>query len=294
MVLPPDAGKHVSWLDDGVGLVEGGDGGATSLVLDDGDVVVVDAGMKEEAARALAPVTGLLILSQTHVPHARHAHLFDRVWAPRAEVKAMRDPDGYCETFGVPRTERGLVRQWLGENGYRPARIEKPFRPGGTIILPRMEWQVLPAVGTTPGSVVLFEPKRRLLFAGDLGPAPGAPLYGWPTSDLEELENTLKRLGELEVELLIASHAPPRRRGAKQVFRDLAAAIRQRDATYYDALETPRSVQELVDLARIQGESVGHDPMARWMERVMVEKHVTRLLARGLAFARQDGRYEQA
>lgn len=294
MALPPDAGKHVTWVDEGIGIVEGEEGGAASLLVDDGDVILVDAGMSDEAARALAPHVSLLLLTHAHLSHARRAHRFDRVWAPRAEARALRDADSYCETFGVGRAERGLVRQWLATAEYQPARVEKQYRPGGTLLLPRTEWQLVPAAGHSPGSVALYEKKRRILFAGDLGPAPGAPQYGWPTADVEELENTLKRLGELEVELLLASHAAPRRRGAKQVFRDLAAAIRQRDATFYDALETPRTVQELVDLARIQGEAISRDPLARWQERVMVEKHLNRLLARGLAFARQDGRYEQA
>jgi glyoxylase-like metal-dependent hydrolase (beta-lactamase superfamily II) len=293
-VIPPDAGRHVTWVDEGVGVIDGGPEGAAGLLIDDGDVLLVDAGIPEAAARDLARHVSLLVLTHAHPAHVRQARAFGRVWAPRMEAAGFRDVDGLLETLGVARQDRPVVRQWLDQSGWASPRVDKYYHAGAVFILPKTEWRALHLPGHSPGLCAFFEPKRRILFAPDLGGGPGAPMYNWPSADLDELENSLARLADLDIELLLTSHAPPRRRGAKQAFRDLAAAIRQRDAAYYEALETPRSVTELVDLGRIQGEAVHKETMTRYFERVMVEKHLSRLLGRGLGFARQDGKYQQA
>ncbi|MHB8586286.1 MAG: MBL fold metallo-hydrolase [Thermoplasmatota archaeon] len=293
-MLPPGAGRFVAWIDEGVGLVDGGEGGASSLVINDGDVIVVDAGMPDAAAKELAPHTSVMLLSHAHPRHTRQAKQFSRVWAPKAEINAFRDAEGLLEILGIARQDREIVRGWFEKSGWAPLRIDKTVHPGTVLILPRTEWRVVPTPGHSPGLFALYEPRRRILFAPDLPEAETPAAYAWPSADLDEVESSMARLAELDVELLVTSHGPPRRRGVRQVLRDLPALLRRRDAEFYEVLETPRSVAELVDLGKIQGPLAKTDPMGRYFERVMVEKHMGRLLARGLAFARQDGKYQQA
>jgi len=131
---------------------------------------------------------------------------------------------------------------------------------------------------------------RHILFAADVG-ADDAPWYGYPTSDPSELERTASTLADVPVAILVSSHAEPRKRGIKPLFRQMADTIRERDRKILAALEHPRSLDELADMGLCMGKPA--TPIARYHERVMVEKHLARLMEKDFAAARQDGRFQR-
>jgi len=133
-------------------------------------------------------------------------------------------------------------------------------------------------------------PERHILFAGDLD-GEGPPWYGYPTSDPTELERTATTLSDVPVAHYLTSHSPPRKRGIKPMLRDMAETIRARDRQVLQAIESPRTLDELADLGLFLGKPA--DPLKRYHERVMLEKHLARLLERDFAHARQDGRYQK-
>lgn len=293
MSLPPDLAATVQWVVPGVGLVAPADGhpGAGSMVVDEGgEVLLVDAGLAPAQRRKLAPHVDVCLLTHCHAPHALGARDFREVWAPREEAKAMRGAEDYVETYGVSRRDRDVVASAIRKAGYEPSPVHKQFRPGGLLLLGEHEWKILPAPGHSPGLVALLDPERHILFAADLdGDSP--PWYGYPTSDPSDLENTLGRLAEIPVAHYLTSHAPPRRRGIKPMLRGMIEAIRERDRIILAALDAPRTLDELADLGLCLGKKDG--PLARYYERVMVEKHLARLLEKDHAHARQDGRFQR-
>ena len=293
MPLPPDARALVEWVADGVGLLAppAGHPGATSMVLDEGgDVVLVDAGLPGPLRRKLAPHVDVCVLTHCHVPHAHGAHDFREVWAPREEARALLGIDDFLQTYEVSRRDRDLVASSLRAGGYEPSPVHKPLRPGGILKLDKHEWHLLGAPGHSRGMLALLDPERHLLFAPDVDGEAG-PWYGYPAADPSDLERTASTLAEVPVALLMTSHAPPRKRGIKPLFRGMAEAIRDRDRRILAALEHPRSLDELADLGLCGGKPA--TPLARYHERVMVEKHLARLMERDFAAARQDGRFQR-
>ena len=310
MPLPKDLGVAIEWLADGVGLVSPPPEhpGAKSLLLDEGsDVVLVDAGLDPATRRKLAPHVDVCFLTHCHAPHAHGARDFREVWAPKAEARAMLGVEDYLTTYGVGRRDHDIVAGALRRTGYEPAHVSKQFRAGGLLKLDRSEWKILGAPGHSPGMVALLDEKRHILFAADLD-GEGPPWYGYPTSDPSELERTAAMLADVPVAILATSHFPPRKRGIKPLFRGMADAIRDRDHKVLDTLETPRTLDELTDLgvlgvgpqadaekARPGGRAgLGVKPvdaLSRYHQRVMVEKHLARLMEKGFAAARQDGRF---
>ena len=138
--------------------------------------------------------------------------------------------------------------------------------------------------------LALLDPERHFLFAADLdGESPA--WYGYPASDPSDLERTAAMLADVPVALLMTSHAAPRRRGIKPLFRAMSESIRERDRRILAALEHPRSLDELADLGLCSGKPA--TPLARYHERVMVEKHLARLMEKDFAAARQDGRFQR-
>jgi hypothetical protein len=96
-------------------------------------------------------------------------------------------------------------------------------------------------------------------------------------------------LAETPIAILATSHFPSRKRGIKPLFRSMVESIRERDRAILFAMETPRSLDELTDMALLGPKAT--DPLQRYHQRVMVEKHLARLMEKDLAAARQDGRF---
>jgi glyoxylase-like metal-dependent hydrolase (beta-lactamase superfamily II) len=289
--LPPDLAASVSWVAPGVGTLAPleGHAGAMSLVLDEGgDVVLVDAGLAPAQRRRLSPHVDVCVLSHCHVAHAHGAHDFREVWAPRDEAPALLGADDYVTTYGVARRDRDLVAGGLRRAHYEPSPVHKRFRPGGILHLGQHEWHILAAPGHSPGMVALLDPKRHILFASDLDHE-GSPWYGFPSSDPSELERTAAMLADIPVAIYVSSHAPPRKRGIKPMLKAMSEAIRERDRTLLARLEHPHTLDELADLGLFLGKTA--DPLTRYHERVMVEKHLARLMEKDFAAARQDGRF---
>jgi glyoxylase-like metal-dependent hydrolase (beta-lactamase superfamily II) len=291
--LPPDLAATVEWAAEGVGLIAPTEGhpGAASLVLDEGgDVVLVDAGLAPAQRRKLSPHVDVCLLTHCHVAHAQGAREFREVWAPKEEARALAGAEDYLETYGVARRDRDLVASGIRRAHYEPSPVHKEFRPGGILKLEKHEWHILATPGHSPGLVALLDPERHILFASDLdGESP--PWYGYPTSDPSELERTTAALAEVPVAIYLSSHAPPRKRGIKPMLRAMGDAIRERDRAVLHILEVPHTLDEIADKGLLLGK--GSAPLARYHERIMVEKHLARLLERDFAAARQDGRYQR-
>ncbi|HEX2022121.1 MAG TPA: MBL fold metallo-hydrolase [Candidatus Thermoplasmatota archaeon] len=293
MPLPKDLAASVEWVDEGVGLLKpaAGHPGAASLVLDEGsEVVLVDAGLAPAQRRKLSPHVDVCLLTHAHVPHAHGARDFREVWAPREEARALLSAEDFLETYEVARRDRDVVSSAIRKAGYEPSPVHKQMRPGGILKLDRSEWHLLAAPGHSPGMLALLDPVRHILFAADLDEE-NAAWYGFPNSDPTALEATAMQLADVPVAVLLASHAAPRRRGIKQMLRGVAESIRERDRKVLAALEHPRSLDELADLGLCSVKSTA--PLARYHERIMVEKHLARLMEKDFVAARQDGRFQR-
>lgn len=293
MTLPDEARALATWIAEGVGLVHPPEGypGATSMLLDEGgDVVLVDAGLPREVRRKLARHVDVLLLTHCHVAHAHGARDFREVWAPANEASALEGAKDFLETYQVSSRDADIVAGGIRSEGYEAGHVHKRYRPGGIIRLDKHEWHLLAAPGHSHDMVLLLEPKRHILFAADLdGERP--PWYGLPSSDPSDLERTAMELVDVPVALLLSSHAAPRTRGIKPLYRQMGETIRERDRLVLGMLEKPRTLDELTDLGLLNGKPA--NPLARYHERVMVEKHLARLMEKDFAMARQDGRFQK-
>ena len=291
--LPAEATKGVTWLMDGVGLLApaAGHAGASSLLLADGDdVVLVDAGLAPDQRQALAPHVTVCLLTHCHVAHACGAHDFQEVWAPREEAQALRSLDDFLITYGIARRDRDLVAGAVQKAGYAPAQVKKRIKPGSLLRVGGHEWQLMGAPGHSPGMLALHDADRHVVFAADLD-GDGPPWYGLPSSDPSDLERTLGTLADIPTALYVTSHGQPRKRGIKPMLRGMADAIRERDRQVLQALDHPKTLDELAEMGLFLGRTT--DALKRYHERVMVEKHLGRLLEKDFAHARQDGRFQR-
>jgi len=89
--------------------------------------------------------------------------------------------------------------------------------------------EVIHTPGHTPGSVCLYSARDRVLFVGDALQRRGgrigfaSALY---SDDRRAAERAVKRLAELDVEVVVFSHYPPIHDGANEALRELAGRVR--------------------------------------------------------------------
>lgn len=295
MTLPPTAAPGATWVMEDVAFLAPppGQAGAASILLTSDDaVVLVDAGLTAEQRRALAPHVTVCLLTHCHPAHAKGASDFAEVWAPHDESPALRSLDAFLDTYGVARRDREIVAAAVQKAGYAPAPVKKRVRGGSVLRVGKREWHLIAAPGHSPAMIALHDPERHIVFAADLD-GDGPPWYGWPTSDPSEMERTLTMLSDIPTALYLTSHGAPRKRGIKPMLRGMAETIRERDRQLLQAIEHPRSLDELADLGLFLGKPKSPDPLQRYHERVMVEKHLGRLFEKDFAHARQDGRFQR-
>lgn len=116
---------------------------------------------------------------------------------------------------GVPPTELAYIRN----NPFRPeqftttARPDFTFHGGETISTGELDLQVLWTPGHGKGHICFYEPKNKLLIAGDCILPTITPNIGLhpesPENPLGEYLTTLKNLKKLEVSLVLPGHEDP-------------------------------------------------------------------------------------
>jgi glyoxylase-like metal-dependent hydrolase (beta-lactamase superfamily II) len=88
--------------------------------------------------------------------------------------------------------------------------------------------EVIHTPGHTPGSVCLYGARDRVLFVGDALQRRGGKI-GFASAlysdDRRAAERAVKRLAELDVEVVVFSHYPPIHDGANEALRELAGRV---------------------------------------------------------------------
>jgi glyoxylase-like metal-dependent hydrolase (beta-lactamase superfamily II) len=80
------------------------------------------------------------------------------------------------------------------------------FLKEGELCLEGLEMQVFLTPGHSPGSICLYWPTQRALFSGDLVFKEGLGRTDLPGGDGAKIKESIKRMSQLDVELLLAGH----------------------------------------------------------------------------------------
>lgn len=135
-----------------------------------------------------------VLLTHSHYDHASAAGFFKgiaKIAMHEDEIRLMK------------------MQSWVSIFGLR----FKPFDPdillkgGERFELGEVELEVIHTPGHSPGSICLYEPKKKWLFSGDTVFAHGSfGRYDLPGGDAEKLVKSIELLSKLEVENLYPGH----------------------------------------------------------------------------------------
>jgi glyoxylase-like metal-dependent hydrolase (beta-lactamase superfamily II) len=219
----------------GVHQIDGVRGGHCFLVLGD-QLTLVDTGMRGSAGRVVDYIRklnrrprnlSLIILTHCHLDHVGSAKEIRQVLNPQVAA-GEADIQYITGEEVVPRRQSGPVAQvavGLIDRifPYVPVQVDIPLHDdeelsaGGGM-------QVIHTPGHTPGSICLYMPAQKVLFAGDALVNSGGKLRVAPARfamDPEEAEQSIKRLPGLDVETILFGHGPALKCRAAENLRGL-------------------------------------------------------------------------
>ena len=210
------------------------------LTLEDG-VTLVDSGMAGEADQIVAQLEeggyALSDLRAIVLTHCHGDHIGSAVELARrsgARVLAHRDDVPYIEqTESLPggsflRRLLSRLSDWLFKTS--PCQVDRVLQDGD-IVEALGGLHVFHMPGHTPGSIVLYQPERRILFCGDVlfndNPLSGKEGLQLPphvfSLDVAQARESARKLAGLPVDVLCLGHGEPILEDAGERIRDAVA-----------------------------------------------------------------------
>jgi hydroxyacylglutathione hydrolase len=221
-------------------LIEGLRSSHVYVIVTDGKLVLVDSGTAADADRIVHdiqqggfPLSALQAIVLTHA-HSDHtgslSALIQRsqaaVWAHRSEVPYVQREQTLPAASPVMR-----LLLWLGDrlSARQPAPVVDRALEDGEHLELLGGLQVIHTPGHTPGSICLYQPERKLLFCGDtmfnVHPITGKqglrPAIRMASCDMKQVYSSLRRLTELEIEMLCPGHGEPILSSAGEQIKEL-------------------------------------------------------------------------
>ncbi len=212
---------------DGVYFIQGQDEfipDSHTYVLGDpgsGDVTIIDVGLMGKADYKLVSIQKLgfdlkeisrILMTHTHLDHIGCLPEFLRevpdadLWVHEEEAIPLEQGDERT-VYGMEMFKGMCQAQYGIKDGTFQFTVTRKLKDGDVLDLGGAKWQVLHIPGHSAGSIALYDASRKILIPGDTVYADYAigrfDLHGASGAQLKE---SLKKLGELEVEVLLPGH----------------------------------------------------------------------------------------
>ncbi len=136
--------------------------------------------------------------------------------------------------------------------------------------------------GHTTDSYCFLEPQREILFSFDIDLSRFGPWYGHPDSDIDQFEASIRRLRDLKPSTVVSSHMGIINDGLEERFQAYLDVFAQREARILEFLSQERRLDEMVDRPLIYRDFPYAPELLRLWEENMLQKHLHRLMERGL------------
>ncbi len=201
-------------------------------------LTLIDTGLAGSAERIFAAVERLgrrpedvrqIVVTHHHRDHA--GSLVDVIERSGAQV-LVHALDAPVVRGERPAPAPRALRFWLRVRRAQPsppARVDRELQDGDEIDLEGGA-TVVHVPGHTAGSIAVFVPSRRLLFAGDAatnvaGLRPPAGPFGIFNEDRARVKQSFAKLAELDFDVACFGHGAPLDRDASRAFRRVAERL---------------------------------------------------------------------
>lgn len=214
----------------GIHQVDGVNGNCFIIVRD--GLTLIDTGMPKNSEKIVTYIQDVLnrkpteiktiILTHCHIDHVGGARDLKKLSGAKLAIhEADADFLAGRKTQPVPRGVMGIIFKVLIPLffGSRPVDPDIKLNDGDIIA----GLTSIHTPGHTPGSMCLFDPASKILFAGDLLRFNGSKIQIGPSSlDISQVQQSINKIAAIDFDIMLPGHGVPLRPDASVKVREFA------------------------------------------------------------------------
>ncbi len=294
-------------IDDSITLVHGKLNGrfpfSNSVIITDGEgsAALLDTGCGPEAIEEIkkAYPVRTVINSHGHPDHSASNGRFDgsvRVHMPEEGIDTGGNIRALADRLAEPGELAAYWHDWVKKTmDFIDRRPDAAYREGSEFVFGKVRLVALSTPGHTADHYCLWEPDKKILFSFDYDLTPFGPWYGHRESDIGAFKRSIHRLMELDIRILVSGHRDVITEGITEGFtRYLGVFDRREKAVAALLMAGPKTMEEMKQAAPIYGSYPYAEPLLRYWEGQMIQKHLDEMIAAGSVIREEDGRYRTA
>jgi glyoxylase-like metal-dependent hydrolase (beta-lactamase superfamily II) len=282
----------------GVFLVRGRNRGrfpsSCSVVIHGERTALIDAGCGEETLAMMTETWNLdlVILSHGHPDHCSGARMFPAglLWCPQESI----DTTGNLQAMAVRYVSPELREEWVAfvkkEMGFKDFMISNTFEDRHRFDLGGHVLEAFRCPGHTEDHYCFRLMDTGIVLSTDIDLTSFGPWYANEESDIGRFRQSIALLKGSRPDCVVSAHMGVIRQGIEERFDRFLDAFDQRDARIIALLDTPRSMEELLEQGIIYRKYPSRYRLLRGWETTMLKKHLERLVHLGMV-AQENGNY---
>ena len=202
------------------------------IIVRNGLTLIDTGGMPRNSAKIVKYIQDILkrkpseiktiVLTHFHVDHAGNACDLKKLSGARVAIhEADADYVAGRKTQPAPRGVKGMIFKILIPLLFGSRTVEPDIKlsDGDTIA----GLTSIHTPGHTPGSICLFDPASKILFAGDLLRFNGSKIEMGPSSlDSSEVQQSINKIAAIDFDIMLPGHGIPLRPDASVKVREFA------------------------------------------------------------------------
>jgi len=269
--------------------------GNTLLVRGAGEAVVIDPSVDVIARGGVPVAIDAVINSHSHEDHLSCNGFFKnaRVHVHHADLEGVQTLDGLMAIYGFEGEVRRQFEQIVVDQFYFTPRPDaEGFADGDIFDLGGVTVEAVHLPGHTRGHSG-FRISEEVFFLSDIDLTGFGPYYGDAWSDLDDFEESLRRVRDEEAAWYVTFHHKGVIEGRArfvEMVDSFAAVIDRRHDAMLDFLARPRSLEELAEHRFIYRPGVDLI-IVNDVEKRSAQLHLDRMVVRGEVSEVEPGRY---
>ncbi|MFW9917742.1 MAG: MBL fold metallo-hydrolase [Candidatus Thorarchaeota archaeon] len=250
--------------------------------------VLIDTGcglnILKELRQKFSIVT--IINSHTHPDHSAGNWLFEKdncpIYVPREGFETAGNLFALSERF----TEPGgwLAEYWRGyitrDMGFKEWRPTHSYSPESKFDFEDVTLEPIYTPGHTVDHYCFYEPTNEILFSFDYDLTKFGPWYGHRESSISEFKQSIQKLIDLNPRMVVPGHREIIE-GSSRIIDEFQVFLKkfdERDQAILALLENgSRTLEQLAERAPIYGAFPYAEPLLKYWEGQMIQKHLMEL-----------------
>jgi len=119
---------------------------------------------------------------------------------------------------------KNTIAEYFGGEA-KAVSVDKELDRGDTIRTKNFSFEIIPTPGHTPGSICLYDRRKKILISGDTVFSDGVGRTDYPGGNKRDLIKSVKKLTKLRVDCLLPGHGMPKTMGANFLIKQIYATL---------------------------------------------------------------------